>query len=361
MLVPATTALYRLAPPSFLAGYTFHFKRSSARRGGAQGAAHARRLHPREPGRLARRIRGARRADRPVPDGLGGALPRRPVRRRDRLDPHLRSRHASAASIRCPRCACCPAASSRWTSDARNAFRAPLARALEGDPTKVRLYKDIGAGIATAGIEYYLPLFFDETATVFDYLGERRDARAARRDRRGAAALLGRHARAPPLPAARPRAADPAARSAVPEARGVLHARATRTRSWRCAAARRRRALGDRPLPDLERRPRRARAADAPAGPRRGDAAPRADRRRERRPAREPAGAAARQPHRAAERRDARRVRGGRRAASRSPSRRSRRASSGSSRSDSATIEFITETELFATAPTARRRRSRSR
>ena len=26
VLVPATTALYRLAPPSFLAGYTFHFK-----------------------------------------------------------------------------------------------------------------------------------------------------------------------------------------------------------------------------------------------------------------------------------------------------------------------------------------------
>ena len=27
-MVPATTALYRLAPPSFLAGYTFHFKSS---------------------------------------------------------------------------------------------------------------------------------------------------------------------------------------------------------------------------------------------------------------------------------------------------------------------------------------------
>ena len=26
VLVPATTALYRLAPPAFLAGYTFHFK-----------------------------------------------------------------------------------------------------------------------------------------------------------------------------------------------------------------------------------------------------------------------------------------------------------------------------------------------
>jgi transcription-repair coupling factor (superfamily II helicase) len=53
----------------------------------------------------------------------------------------------------------------------RNAFRARWRERFEGDPTKVRLYKDIGAGIATAGIEFYLPLFFDETATVFDYLG----------------------------------------------------------------------------------------------------------------------------------------------------------------------------------------------
>ena len=43
---------------------------------------------------------------------------------------------------------------------------------MEGDPSKVRLYKDIGTGIATAGIEYYLPLFFESTATIFDYLGE---------------------------------------------------------------------------------------------------------------------------------------------------------------------------------------------
>ena len=53
----------------------------------------------------------------------------------------------------------------------RTAFRARWRERFEGDPTKTRIYKDIGAGIATAGIEYYLPLFFDATATVFDYLG----------------------------------------------------------------------------------------------------------------------------------------------------------------------------------------------
>ena len=32
------------------------------------------------------------------------------------------------------------------------------------------MYQDISVGIAPAGIEYYMPLFFDETATLFDYL-----------------------------------------------------------------------------------------------------------------------------------------------------------------------------------------------
>ena len=40
----------------------------------------------------------------------------------------------------------------------------------EGDPAKSGIYKDISTGIASAGIEYYLPLFFDKTASLFDYL-----------------------------------------------------------------------------------------------------------------------------------------------------------------------------------------------
>ncbi|MCX2794455.1 transcription-repair coupling factor [Microbulbifer thermotolerans] len=41
----------------------------------------------------------------------------------------------------------------------------------EGDPTQVPIYQDISAGIAPAGIEYYLPLFFGgNCASLFDYL-----------------------------------------------------------------------------------------------------------------------------------------------------------------------------------------------
>ncbi|MEY3900425.1 MAG: transcription-repair coupling factor, partial [Pseudomonadota bacterium] len=55
---------------------------------------------------------------------------------------------------------------------ARSAFRSRWREVFEGDPSKTNIYRDIGNGIASAGIEYYLPLFFEKTATLFDYLPE---------------------------------------------------------------------------------------------------------------------------------------------------------------------------------------------
>ena len=49
-------------------------------------------------------------------------------------------------------------------------FRRNFREKFEGDPSKSRLYKDVSAGLAPHGVEYYLPLFFDQTATLFDYL-----------------------------------------------------------------------------------------------------------------------------------------------------------------------------------------------
>ncbi|HEX4857380.1 MAG TPA: transcription-repair coupling factor, partial [Usitatibacteraceae bacterium] len=54
--------------------------------------------------------------------------------------------------------------------DGQLAFRESFRERFEGDPSKSRLYKDVSAGIAPPGIEYFLPLFFAETASVFDYL-----------------------------------------------------------------------------------------------------------------------------------------------------------------------------------------------
>ncbi|MFN3593734.1 MAG: transcription-repair coupling factor [Thiobacillaceae bacterium] len=49
-------------------------------------------------------------------------------------------------------------------------FRQNFRDAFEGDPSKSRIYKDVSNKLAPAGIEYYLPLFFDHTVSLFDYL-----------------------------------------------------------------------------------------------------------------------------------------------------------------------------------------------
>jgi transcription-repair coupling factor (superfamily II helicase) len=49
-------------------------------------------------------------------------------------------------------------------------FRSQFREHFEGDPQRAKIYKDVSKGTASGGIEWYLPLFFDETATIFDYL-----------------------------------------------------------------------------------------------------------------------------------------------------------------------------------------------
>jgi transcription-repair coupling factor (superfamily II helicase) len=49
-------------------------------------------------------------------------------------------------------------------------FRQNYRELFEGDPSKSRIYKDISKGVASGGIEWYLPLFFSQTASLLDYL-----------------------------------------------------------------------------------------------------------------------------------------------------------------------------------------------
>jgi transcription-repair coupling factor (superfamily II helicase) len=49
-------------------------------------------------------------------------------------------------------------------------FRRRFRTRFEGDLTRMPLYRDVGEGLAPAGIEYYLPLFFASTTSLFDYL-----------------------------------------------------------------------------------------------------------------------------------------------------------------------------------------------
>lgn len=49
-------------------------------------------------------------------------------------------------------------------------FRSQWRATFTGDPMLSSIYEGVSQGLAPAGIEYYLPLFFEQTSTLFDYL-----------------------------------------------------------------------------------------------------------------------------------------------------------------------------------------------
>src|SRR5437773_1515420 len=170
VLLPASTALVRLAPPSFLAAYTFNFKQKEKLNEAAlkaqltlAGYSHVSQVV--SPGEYA--VRGGLIDLFP----MGSNVPYRVDLFGDEVDSIRTFDPDSQRSLYpVPEVRLLPGREFPMDEDARTAFRARWREKIEGDPTKVRLYKDIGAGMATAGIEYYLPLFFDSTATIFEYL-----------------------------------------------------------------------------------------------------------------------------------------------------------------------------------------------
>ncbi|WP_332827402.1 transcription-repair coupling factor [Ramlibacter sp.] len=172
VLVPASTALYRVAPPSFLAGYTFEFRvqqKLDEARLKAQltlaGYNHVTQVV--SPGEYA--VRGGLIDLFP----MGSPVPYRVDLFDDEVDSIRTFDPDSQRSLYpVPEVRLLPGREFPMDEDARARFRSRWRELLEGDPTKSRIYKDMGNGVATAGIEYYLPLFFEETATVFDYLGK---------------------------------------------------------------------------------------------------------------------------------------------------------------------------------------------
>jgi transcription-repair coupling factor (superfamily II helicase) len=172
VLVPATTALYRLAPPSFLAGYTFQFKLKQKLdeakfKGQLTLAGYNHVTQVVSPGEYA--VRGGLIDLFP----MGSQVPYRVDLFDDEIDSIRTFDPDSQRSLYpVPEVRLLPGREFPMDDAARGRFRSRWRELLEGDPTKSRIYKDMGNGVATAGIEYYLPLFFEETATVFDYLGD---------------------------------------------------------------------------------------------------------------------------------------------------------------------------------------------
>ncbi len=170
LLVPATTALVRLAPPSFLAAYTFFFKQGEKldeAKLKAQltlaGYTHVSQVM--SPGEYS--VRGGLIDLFP----MGSALPYRLDLFGDEIET-IRTFDAdtqrSLYPVRDVRLL--PGREFPMDEPARTAFRKRWRERFEGDPSRSVVYKDIGSGIASAGIEYYLPLFFEDTSTLFDYL-----------------------------------------------------------------------------------------------------------------------------------------------------------------------------------------------
>ena len=172
VLLPATTALTRLAPPSFLAATTFNFKQKQRLDEASlksqltlAGYSHVSQVV--SPGEYA--VRGGLIDLFP----MGSLVPYRVDLFGDEVDSIRTFDPDSQRSLYpVPAVRLLPGREFPMDEDARKTFRSRWREKMDGDPTRSRIYKDMASGIATGGIEYFLPIFFEQTATFFDFIGE---------------------------------------------------------------------------------------------------------------------------------------------------------------------------------------------
>ena len=170
LLVAVTTASYRLAPPSHLAAYTFFFRQGerldeTKLRAQLTLAGYQHVTQVMSPGEYS--VRGGLIDLFP----MGSVMPYRLDLLGDEIETIRTFNIDTQRSIYPVRdVRLLPGREFPMDEPARTAFRGRWRATFEGDPSKSAVYRDIGNGIPSAGIEYYLPLFFDETSTLFDYL-----------------------------------------------------------------------------------------------------------------------------------------------------------------------------------------------
>ena len=173
LLVAATTAIQRLAPPSFLAGTTFFFRthdtlneKKLKEQLTLAGYTHVSQVMT--PGEYS--VRGGIIDLFPT----GTVLPYR----LDLFDNEIESIKTFDVDTQrslypVQEIRLLPGREYPLDDEARALFRSQWRSRFEGDPSKISIYRDMGNGVANAGIEYYLPLFFDHTTTLADYLPNR--------------------------------------------------------------------------------------------------------------------------------------------------------------------------------------------
>jgi len=169
-IVPVTTALQRLPPRSYLAARTFQLKArekldlEALRAQMVLGGYH----HVQQvmsPGEFC--IRGGLVDLYPT----GSAVPYRLDLLGDEIET-LRTFDVDSQRSIYPvsEVRMLPAREFPLDEEGRARFRESFRERFEGDPSRSRIYKDVSNSVAPAGVEAYLPLFFESTATLFDYL-----------------------------------------------------------------------------------------------------------------------------------------------------------------------------------------------
>jgi transcription-repair coupling factor (superfamily II helicase) len=170
LIAAASTAATRLAPPNFLAAHTFFMKKGDKL--------------DLERFRTQMTLAGYQHVTQVVAAGeysvrgglvdlfpMGTALPYRIELFDDEIET-IRSFDVDSQRTLypVPEIRLLPAREMPAGEAGRTLFRQRFRDTFEGDASRISLYKDVSNGILPAGIEYYLPLFFEQTATLFDYL-----------------------------------------------------------------------------------------------------------------------------------------------------------------------------------------------
>ncbi|MEO8331707.1 MAG: transcription-repair coupling factor, partial [Gallionella sp.] len=170
LVVPVTTALYPLPPVGYLAAFTFFLKRGEKldlaklrEQMTLAGYSHVQQVL--SPGEYC--VRGG------IIDlfAMGSVLPYRI----DLFDDEIETIATFDVDTQrtlypVPEIRLLPAREFPLDEAGQARFRQNFRERFEGDPSRSHIYKNVSKGVAPAGIEYYLPLFFDKTATLFDYL-----------------------------------------------------------------------------------------------------------------------------------------------------------------------------------------------
>ena len=170
MVTTVSTAMTRIAPPGFVEGHQFQIARGdrldiATFRQRLDRAGYACVSQVMEHGEYA--VRGSLLDVFP----MGAAAPLRI----DLLDDEIETLRvfdadSQRSTNRIESIDLLPAREFPTSAAAVSAFRRAWRRRFEGDPSRCPVYREVSQGGWPAGIEYYLPLFFERTAVLTDFL-----------------------------------------------------------------------------------------------------------------------------------------------------------------------------------------------